>query len=91
MTKICTVCKQEKPLSDYSKSTRAKDGHQYRCKKCATKYRRNPFGDYSPVSISTVASARLLAIPKEPYQPSKDKTYYRNDGNRHIKSYGMPC
>lgn len=36
-TKICTKCKIEKPLSDFHKRSKSKDGHAYRCKTC-----RNP-------------------------------------------------
>lgn len=32
--KQCNVCKQEKPLSDFYRSSTYKDGHQYRCKVC---------------------------------------------------------
>ena len=33
--KSCNKCLLEKPLSEFHKQTSAKDGHQYRCKKCA--------------------------------------------------------
>lgn len=32
--KICSVCREEKPLSDYHRSKNTKDGHTYRCKPC---------------------------------------------------------
>lgn len=32
--KICTVCKQEKPLTEFHRFKRGKDGHQSRCKQC---------------------------------------------------------
>lgn len=37
-TKICGDCKQEKPLSQFYKSSRLKDGHHYYCKKCHKKW-----------------------------------------------------
>lgn len=36
-TKICSVCKQEKPLSEFCKHRRAKDGLNCACKDCARK------------------------------------------------------
>lgn len=33
-TKVCSVCKIEKPLSEYYKYSKPADGHEYRCRKC---------------------------------------------------------
>jgi hypothetical protein len=33
--KICSTCKQCKPLSQYHRARANPDGHQYRCKPCA--------------------------------------------------------
>lgn len=38
-SKECTTCKETKPLSDYYKSTRKKDGYDSRCKTCADSYK----------------------------------------------------
>ena len=32
--KICSKCKQEKPLKDFGKDKRKPDGHKYQCKDC---------------------------------------------------------
>ena len=40
MMKKCSTCKTEKPLSDFSKNKRAKDGLQYYCRDCHTIYVR---------------------------------------------------
>jgi 5-methylcytosine-specific restriction endonuclease McrA len=37
--KRCNKCYETKPLEMFSKHTGKKDGHQYRCKACAAKYR----------------------------------------------------
>src|SRR5271154_5419845 len=36
-TKACSICKTELPLSEFHRLTKAKDGHQSRCKKCAVR------------------------------------------------------
>jgi hypothetical protein len=36
--KVCTKCKIEKPLSEFSKNKRNKSGYEGRCKKCITEY-----------------------------------------------------
>lgn len=37
MQKTCCRCKQEKPLTDFRKATKQKDGHQHACRMCANK------------------------------------------------------
>ena len=36
--KICTKCKIEKPLSEFTKFSISNDGLRYRCKECRKKY-----------------------------------------------------
>lgn len=38
--KTCTKCHVKKPLGEFSKMTRARDGLQCKCKSCAKEYRR---------------------------------------------------
>ena len=38
-TKVCTVCRQAKPLSEFHRLANSPDGHQYTCKECAKKQR----------------------------------------------------
>ena len=40
-TKQCKMCKVVKPLKDFAKRTRAKDGLNYYCRKCANGRRAN--------------------------------------------------
>jgi hypothetical protein len=42
-TKVCTRCHQEKPVSDFGKSSRHKSGYNYSCKKCQAKYMREKY------------------------------------------------
>lgn len=36
--KCCCTCKQTKPLTDFNRLRRAKDGHQYSCRGCNSAY-----------------------------------------------------
>lgn len=36
ITKLCTKCKQEKPLDAFNKQTSSRDGLKYECKQCAS-------------------------------------------------------
>ena len=38
-TKVCNVCKREKPLSEFHRLATSPDGHQYTCKECVRKRR----------------------------------------------------
>ena len=38
MDRICCRCKQDKPISEYYKDRRKKDGHRFECKKCSKEY-----------------------------------------------------
>lgn len=37
----CSVCKQEKPVSSFTKNKRFRSGHENRCKECAIEYYQN--------------------------------------------------
>lgn len=37
MTKTCTMCQEEKPMDEFHRNSRNKDGRAYRCKKCMNK------------------------------------------------------
>ena len=39
-TKKCCICKEEKPLSGFSKNLASKDGLQYKCRPCDVEYQR---------------------------------------------------
>jgi hypothetical protein len=41
-TKICSTCKLDKPVDEYFKNSRMKDGLQPRCKTCAAEYLKKP-------------------------------------------------
>lgn len=39
-TKVCTKCREEKPLGAFNRLTRGKGGRSARCKECARAYQR---------------------------------------------------
>lgn len=39
--KICCICKETKPLTEFYKAQSRKDGHQTSCKICSKKYRQS--------------------------------------------------
>jgi 5-methylcytosine-specific restriction endonuclease McrA len=41
ITKVCTVCKEQKPLDCFSKNKRQKDGHYYVCRQCKSVLDKN--------------------------------------------------
>lgn len=43
LTKICTCCKQEKPLSEFTKDKRSKDGYFRECKECKNRKMRERY------------------------------------------------
>lgn len=43
LTKICSCCKQEKPLSEFIKDKRSKDGHFRECKECKNRKMRERY------------------------------------------------
>lgn len=53
-TKVCVVCRESKPLSEFNRHKLARDGRQSYCKLCFRKYQRkwkrsnpNRYGDYN--------------------------------------------
>jgi 5-methylcytosine-specific restriction endonuclease McrA len=43
--KVCTKCKEEKPLEEFSKNSNSSDGRQYQCKVCKAAYRASKAAD----------------------------------------------
>ena len=43
MSKICTKCKEEKSLSEFTRRSKSKDGLDYRCKVCIAKYHHDHY------------------------------------------------
>lgn len=45
MTKVCTRCKEEKPLDNFGKQSKNKDGLMYICKSCVSEYHKARYAD----------------------------------------------
>ena len=41
-SKICRVCKKNKPLSDFNNFSKSEDGKATKCRECAKEYRNRP-------------------------------------------------
>lgn len=59
MYKICTSCKNEKPLTDFYKNKTCKDGHGTECKDCVRSYNK---AHYHKNRAASIASSRKWAI-----------------------------
>ena len=56
--KQCTTCKQTKPLREFYKHKRNKDGHRVQCKECEKKSRRNNSRHHKIVDMAKGARRR---------------------------------
>lgn len=56
--KICTVCKEEKDYSHFSKNKKRKDGYQSECKICSNIRSRKRYGENKEVMIKQINEAR---------------------------------
>jgi len=73
-TKICRTCKQEKPLSEFNKDKRQKDGYATQCKECKHAYDK----------------ARYERIKNDPEYHAKKLEHgkkYRETHKEQIKAY----
>ena len=73
ITKRCCTCKEIKPLSEFHKSRRTKDGHRCYCKICCSQYQKSEKGK---------------AAQKRHAQSEKGKTYRKHyQQNEKWKAY----
>ncbi len=83
MDKVCPVCQESKPLTDYYKNNRNKNGFDNRCKPCKRSTNK-VYYKASPETIEKTAE-RL----KNYAEANKEKiTKYQQDRNR-FKKYGL--
>jgi len=68
--KKCNVCKLEKSLDNYNKSTPNKDGLKTTCKKCRSlenkKYRKQVLGMLDHFIVYYIPSAHYVGITSQP-------------------------
>jgi hypothetical protein len=90
-TKLCRECGETQPLSNFHNSVRNKDGKQSYCKACASASKDvgHRFDGVAPRDPNVVPPITITnASQRTAYTPEADRTYYRNGGNKHIKSRG---
>jgi|ERR1700741_5671885 len=59
MTKTCTQCQVDKPLSDYHKNKNRKDGHVGICKSCAISKTKD-WQSRNPEKLEAYAAVRVI-------------------------------
>ena len=86
--RCCAGCKLHLPLIMFGKDKSRKDGLASRCKPCNRAHIKT-FAKYKKQERSPrLVPPREINIMQGVYVPPRD-TYYRNDGNKHIKSLGF--
>jgi hypothetical protein len=58
--KICSSCKESKPLTEYNKKANRKDGLQTECKKCQSTQRKKYYNENKEVQIRQINEARRV-------------------------------
>ena len=86
--RCCAGCKQTLPVIMFGKDKSRKDGLAARCKTCNRAHIKT-FAKYEKQERNPLlVPPREINIMQGTYVPPRD-TYYRNDGNKHIKSLGF--
>lgn len=84
----CKGCNQTLPVIMFGKDKSRNDGLATRCKPCNRAHIKT-FAKYEKQERNPLlVPPREINIMQGTYVPPRD-TYYRNDGNKHIKSLGF--
>jgi hypothetical protein len=86
-TKVCTICGKEKPLGEFTKSSKAKDGRGSYCKECHRKYTKQWTADHLDQvkenrKAYTVANADKIKADRKVYK-AEHKDYFLEYGRRY--------
>ena len=82
MCKVCIICKIEKPLTEFHKHKRRKDGYREQCKEC----RSNNFKEnYEDIKIIHRERAKKFRENNKDYLKEFYKNYYKK--NKHYHSF----
>jgi hypothetical protein len=79
--KPCIICKIEKPLEDFSKHSRMKDGHINKCKECCNIYSKQHRKD-NPEYYSTYEKMRNLLPERKQAMVDRIRKYRNNHPKR---------
>ena len=51
--KVCSICKQEKQITEFGKDTSRKDGLKYQCKECVCAYSKKSYTKFKKRHVAT--------------------------------------
>ena len=81
--KVCTKCKQWKPLEEYGKNKNSKDGRQYQCKECKKEQQKQYYEANKEKVLKT--TKQYKEANKERYKEYYKQ--YREAKKEHYKEY----
>lgn len=84
MTKICSKCNIEKPLTEFSKKSSSPDGLRTYCKQCAVIYNQQRLKDPEKYNKQ---STYLKAYRSDPIRKAKMSTYNKEYRKNHYIEY----
>jgi hypothetical protein len=79
LTKTCSQCGQEKPLADFARLRRSRDGHRGYCKTCGKKYRDRYRETHIAELAERLSEWRTLNVD---YYRNYQKLYHRGRRSR---------
>jgi len=71
VTKVCTRCGEEKPLTDFYKHKLSKDGHAFQCKDCSLE--RSRVYSKTPAGIHSRLRGRALYYKTKPFKLGREE------------------
>lgn len=84
----CTNCKKTLPADQFGKDKSRKSGIAARCKPCNRLHVKGLKGYEKQERDTSLTPPRQINVMQGNYVPERGM-YYRNDGNKHIKSVGF--
>lgn len=86
----CCDCQHMLPITDFGRDCSRKSGLAARCKPCNRRQIKG-FGKHVPMLRDpSLVQPRQISVMQGQYTPPRD-VYYRNNGNKHLKSFGYFC
>lgn len=86
LVKYCTKCREEKPVTEFNKASKTKDGLQYHCRACKLQYQRSNPNRKASVDRYRTANAAVCIertltsqLKKRAYYTEKSVTWQRNN------------
>lgn len=80
-TKICSNCRFEKPISEFTKDSSKKDGFCHSCKNCKKEYDKQ----YYTTNKTKIQEKQKYWRNQNPKKLSKQKQKYRNNNKETVK------